>query len=286
MKLLDLSRSILSRTQVPGRFILAELASRALAPATKRVEGRIGAYAMTFDFRDLLQRQMYFGLYDQAEIRLLKRLLNPGDTFLDIGANVGYYSLVASQLVGSSGHVHAFEPIAQNADILSRTIRRNDISNITVNQVAVGSHLGLLKLFVADRDLGNSGWASVVPSERRPRHIEVEQIAVDDYLRERNLSKIHLAKLDIEGNEPEALEGMRRTLQGADAPGLLCEVSPFLLERRGMEPRHLLLQLLEYGYELYRVSPSGLKPIDLETELDPNATNLYCTKAPHLSADV
>ena len=154
MTILKLARTFISRTRLPGRYILAEMAAKLFAPPTGVVEGELGGFRLTLDFSDSIQRQIYFGLYDQPETALLGRLLRPGDVFLDVGANVGYYSLIASQNVGLKGQVHAFEPIAKNVRTLTRTIAENGISNIFVNQVAVGAQAGSLGMVVIKEDSG------------------------------------------------------------------------------------------------------------------------------------
>lgn len=277
MTALELVRRLLCRTGLPGRHVLAELAAKVFAPPTRMVEGNLGSYRLSFDFGDLIQRQIYFGLYDRAETELLSRVLGSGDIFLDIGANVGYYSLVASQIVGSEGRVHDFEPIGPNARALERTITENDITNITVNQVAVGAQLGSLDLFVPDGEIGNSGWASIVPSPRRSRTITVEQVAIDDYLSAQSVGRVDLVKLDIEGGESDALRGMARLLQRSDAPDLLCEVNPFLLGKLGLDAGALISLLDKYEYSLYEVASFGLKAIDPDDKFV-RQINLFCTK--------
>lgn len=144
--MLALTRSVLSRTNLPGRYPAAELAARLFAPTSKLVEGQIGGFDYQFDFRDELQRLMYFGLYEQAETTLIAGSLRAGDVFLDIGANIGYYSLMASRLVGESGRVYAFEPIPENAHKILAAVQLNGIRNIYVNQSAVGESAGELVL--------------------------------------------------------------------------------------------------------------------------------------------
>ncbi|HUV88134.1 MAG TPA: FkbM family methyltransferase [Anaerolineae bacterium] len=277
MTTLELARRFVSRSRLPGRYILAEVAAKLFAPPTGVVEANLGSYRVAFDFGDLIQRQVYFGLYDQAETELLRRILGSGDIFLDLGANVGYYSLIASQIVGPEGRVHAFEPIGQNARVLTRTIAENGISNITVNEVAVGAEAGSLDLFVPDGDIGNSGWASIVPSERRPRTITVEMVAIDDYLAAQSVDRVRLVKMDIEGGELNALRGMERLLRQADAPDLLCEVNPFLLEKLGLGAGSLGQLLDKRGYLLYEVGSSGLKAIDPHDEIV-RQINVFGTK--------
>jgi FkbM family methyltransferase len=279
MLALDLVRKLGPLTWLPGRYVLAEMMARLYTPKDGVLEGQVGAYRVLFDFRDLLQRQMYLGLYEQPETRLVQAVLGSGDIFLDVGANIGYYSLIAAQIVGAGGQVHALEPIPQNVAALRHTIRENGITNIVVNQVAAGAGPGSLDLFVSDQEFGNSGWASVVPSGRRPKVVIVERMAIDDYLTSRSIDRVNLVKLDIEGGELDAFRGMRSLLALPDAPDLLFEVNPDLLERLGSESRDLTRFIAERGYALYRVELPALEPVAPEQKID-RLANLFCTKAP------
>jgi FkbM family methyltransferase len=288
MLALDLVRRFGSKTRLPGRYILAEIAAKLFAPKGGILEGHVGIYRVLFDFHNLLQRQMYFELYEQPETQLIHAVLDTGDVFLDVGANIGYYSLLASQIVGAHGQVHAFEPIPQNVVALRRTMLLNGITNIVVNQLAVGARPGSLDLFVSDHEAGSSGWASIVPSRRRSKVVTVERTAIDHYLRSRSISQVSLVKLDIEGGELDAFKGMRSLLGQPHAPDLLCEVNPHLLEKLGRESHDLTRFIAERGYALHRVESSTLKPIGSDQEIT-KLVNLFCTKAPgrwrHLVSD-
>jgi FkbM family methyltransferase len=260
--------------QLPGRYLIANLLGRAMSLGSKEVKGQIGDYVYQFDLSDTLQRQMYFGLYDQAEIALMCSILSPGDVFFDIGANVGYYSLVASQIVGASGQIHAFEPIPDNVTRLRSAVQRNEVKNVTINQMAVGESEGVLDLYIGNESLGNSGWASVVFSGRRPDVVTVPQATMDNYISEHGIKSIRLVKLDIEGAEPEAICGMRSVLKSSNAPDILCEVNPWLLERRGLDSRAITLPLAEHGYRLFSVNRSGQEELD-PSSLVTSLTNFY-----------
>ena len=279
MLALDLVRRLAPLTWLPGRYVLAELVARLYTPQGGMLEGQVGTCRVLFDFRDLLQRQMYFGLYEQPETRLVQDVLDSGDLFLDVGANIGYYSLLAAQIVGAAGQVHAFEPMPQNVAALRHTMRENGITNIVVNQVAVGAGPGSLDLFVSDQEIGNLGWASIVPSGRRSRAVTVERMAIDDYLTSRSIGRVNLVKLDIEGGELDAFRGMRSLLAQSDAPDLLVEVNPDLLEKLGSDSRDLTRFIAGQGYALYRVELLALEPVISESKITKLA-NLFCTKVP------
>jgi FkbM family methyltransferase len=132
---------------------------------------------------------------------LAQAQLRKGDTFIDVGANIGYYALLASQIVGESGHVMAIEPLPANVRALRATIARNHIQNIELRPVAAAACSSSITLHVLNPD-AESGWASVVPSDRRRATIEVPASSVDEYLDSAPISDVRLVKIDVEGYEP------------------------------------------------------------------------------------
>ncbi len=123
----DWVQTVVSRSHLPWRlrYLVSIMLLKRLMPVGQVVDGYVGAYRMSLDLRDQIQREIYLGFYEPIHIRLMTMsyVLKLGDVFFDVGANVGYYSLLASQLVGKLGHVHAFEPIAGNVAVLEQAFR-------------------------------------------------------------------------------------------------------------------------------------------------------------------
>lgn len=267
------------RLPLPARYVVVELVGEVLGPRLRYVDGRIGKYHVRLDLRDQLQRQVFFGLYEPAESELVHSYLRKGDVFIDVGANIGYYSLIASEAVGQETRVHAIEPVPANAQALRETIALNGITNIEVRQVAAGSHRGVTELHIAAEPVGNSAWASGVPSALRTGTIVVPTISIDEYAETEAISSVRLVKIDVEGFEPEVLAGMKSILSRYDAPAILCEVNPFLLDRRGMDSRRITLTLADHHYLC--IHPNGRKGRFLDAgEPIGRMTNIFCTKMP------
>ncbi len=279
--MLELTKYLVSHTRLPGRYLAAEFIAKLFEPANKQVEGLVGEFSYLFDFRDELQRLMYFGLYDQAEIDLMKTVLSEGDIFLDIGSNVGYYSLHASSIVGELGQVHAFEPVPENAQKLTTALYNNGIQNTCVNQVAIGETEGTFDLYLGNEGLGDSGWASIVPSKRRLTVLPVRKKAIDQYLFEKGIRSVQFVKIDVEGAEPEVIAGMSLLLKSENAPDVLCEVNPYLLEKRGLSSTAITQPLASHGYHLYLIKGISLLEVD-PCCLIIKLTNLFCSKQKHL----
>jgi FkbM family methyltransferase len=277
--LLKLARVGTSQPWLPGRYVLAEWAAKRLTGNTGIVMGSLGSYSYEFDFQDLMQRQVWFGLYDQTEINLLKRLLKPGDTFFDVGANVGCYSFQASQFVGSSGHVYAFEPIPYNVGVIKRNLSRNHIQNITLVPAAVSQSNGTLTLYQADDSQANTGVASIIQTPRKSRAVTVPMISLDSYTQQQQIDRIDVMKMDIEGAEYEALQGMKALLSGKVKPKIICEFNRFLLDKRHLNAEEVFNYLQGFGYRFYNISSTGLTPVDADIEIH-DVMNILCTTEP------
>ncbi|MCC7298596.1 MAG: FkbM family methyltransferase, partial [Bacteroidia bacterium] len=161
----------------------------------------------------------YTGTYEIGTLRLIQKYLAPGDTFIDVGANIGLMSIFASQCVGNAGSVLSFEANPDTLKILNQNISINNINNIKTSGIALGSQVGKGKIF-SNLAL-NRGSASIVTHAEGSASYEIEIKPLDELL-EPNQT-IHLIKIDIEGYELEALKGMTNLLSSKNAPKLIVE---------------------------------------------------------------
>ena len=143
------------------------------------------------------------GTYEREQTLLFEQLLRPGGVVLDVGANVGYYTLLASVLVGDGGVVHAFEPEPRNAEFLRHHLRVNGVRNVTVQQAAVSDRAGTARFeFGSGSGTGHLGESGT---------LEVRTLRLDDYCAEHGLVPTAI-KIDVEGAEMSVLFGARDTL--------------------------------------------------------------------------
>lgn len=171
---------------------------------------------MYVDLRSPLGRGIYMkGEFDPNVFQPLRRVLQLGDAFLDVGANVGYYSMLALDVVGTSGAVHAFEIDARPLRCLRKTQKTQHLSNLFIHAIAVGGHTGTANFF-QERDSGHS---HLTPHSG---HRLVEMITLDDWWARNGRQKISVIKMDIEGAEPSALRGAQKLLT-IEAPTIVCE---------------------------------------------------------------
>lgn len=189
--------------------------------------------------------------YEPESTPLFYRLAREARTVLDIGAFVGYHSVLAG-LANPSGKVHSFEPLPAVFERLRRNVELNHLDNVHCVDQAVADHDGQAELITA-RGLASSSTLATdfLPhSADRPR-VLVPLTSIDRYVYDRGLAPVDLAKIDTETTEPAVLRGMTRTLE-RDHPDVLCEVLP------GYATGAALAAVLEpYGYRYYLLTAAG-----------------------------
>ncbi|MEE8199974.1 MAG: FkbM family methyltransferase, partial [Candidatus Acidoferrales bacterium] len=200
--------------------------------------------------------------YEEETTELLERWLQPGMTVVDVGAHVGYYTLLAARRVGPTGKVYAFEPEPRNYEALRKNIELNGYGeHVVAVPKAVSSKTGKSWLFLGG---DGPGTHTLVRGEERREEtrIPVEVTTLDDFFRERNWPRVDWIKMDIEGGEPAALEGMRETLRRSPDLKLVVEFSPGDLRAAGVPPGQFLHRLRGWGFTLDVIRREGLVSVE------------------------
>lgn len=210
--------------QIPGAYSLFRILARLMLRNGQTFSLRFGpARGLRWKHHRRYQPWMAVGLYEPETARLLFQSLKTGDIFYDVGANAGYYTLVAAKAVGSTGKVVAFEPVPANAAHIQEQIALNHFENACrVEQLAISDAKGSARLLVPGRN-ANSHLADIeaphIADSKNGRHIEVDCVTMDDYVSSRN-EKPSVIKLDVEGAEVKVLLGASRLLSGTHKPVL------------------------------------------------------------------
>lgn len=226
-----------------------------------------------------------FGCFEPLETAVVRQAVRPGDIVLDIGANIGYYTLQFSDLVGPNGHVYAFEPDPRNYEILQQNIAQNGCRNVTMVQAAAYASTGSMRLFL---NAENHGDHRVWHSGPARESLEVPMVAIDDYLAGRNVHAVDFVKIDVQGAEAAVMQGMLGVLASSPRLRLVTEFWPRGLHLAGGSPEAFLQALLA-DFRVYVIDESSgmLKPLDVpallarlprEADTDIFFTNLYCER--------
>lgn len=196
----------------------------------------------------------YFGELDPRISWVCRRVLRQGDAIVDVGANYGVVSLLAAQLVGPRGVVHAFEPQPHLAGLLRRSSRRNGFAQLHLHEVALSDTDAELELSIP---VGNLGGASLTRSSASARSIHVQVRHSGTAIDQLDLGAIRLLKVDIEGHEAEFLRGAREVLRGCPPDVVVFESNDALYETGPHVPfwqRETVRELGELGYDMVRIS--------------------------------
>jgi FkbM family methyltransferase len=209
------------------------LARAAIAPArwwlrrgSIRVTGGLG-FGLRMSLAHLPMSHAHAGALPHGWLEVsvqeaLRRLLGEGKVFCDIGANVGFFSLIGSRLVGDSGRVYAFEPAPGNAAAIRENIGLNGMHNAEVIESAVGAEPGREKLLLVE-DLSWSHLESQGWHPRTSTTLEVDVVTIDQLVAEGRIRPPDVVKIDVEGSEIDVIHGMRETLT-RHKPTLVCEL--------------------------------------------------------------
>ncbi|MFH1228288.1 MAG: FkbM family methyltransferase [Planctomycetota bacterium] len=205
-------------------------------------------------------RQMLLEKYELPVQRVMKKILKPGDIFIDVGANIGYLSAIGAGLVGKTGQVHSFEPVPEYFQSLNRMANLNQDYRIIANQSAIGETEGTANINVVNtRKWHNIGAHSMVPGiiqkENLSAKIQVPVCRLDNYIEKHSLRNISLIKIDVEGFELPVLKGLENFFRsGSQLPQILCEITPSAYPKLGFKVTDLLDYMESAGYLPYSLS--------------------------------
>ncbi|MCB9876423.1 MAG: FkbM family methyltransferase [Planctomycetes bacterium] len=261
---------------LPGIDRLLERAFRKARPALQEpIEVRLGSFTMFALPHDpvVSERIILHRRWEKRQSALVRRLLAPGHTFCDVGANIGYYSLMAAALVGPRGQVLAFEPDPGHAELLRRSAARNGFDNVGIQRMALSDRGGRGELF---RNPANSGNQSLLAANNSScgESVTVAIDTLDGFLERHPPSRpIDLLKVDVEGAEGLVLRGARRALANPSVK-VLMEFWPEGSRRFGVDPAQLLQELGEMGFALFEVGAKGVPvPMTAAAALDREGHN-------------
>ena len=225
------------------------------------------------------------GVWEPNTSEVFYNSIQPGQVVIDIGANIGYHSILAGKLVGPSGKVLAFEPDPYSFELLSKNLFMNGLEGIVIPiNKAAGEANSLKRLFLSEE---NSGDHHLFDSKDGRSSIEVECVRLDDYLLKNFaplVQKISAVKIDIQGYEAKACQGMTG-LFSKNSPTLFIEYEPGTLTSAGSSASELLLLLEKSGYVFHEIKEHAtinfLSPMTFEQLLRVPSTegfNLFCKK--------
>jgi len=252
-----------------GKFRVINYINNVLLTSLKKDYTIVLGNKMYLDSHDALELSLN-GIYEPMETALIQQLIGPGDNVVDIGAHIGYYTLIMSKLVGPTGTVFAFEPDKTNFELLRKNVEVNGCTNVMLENMVITDTVEPVRLF----NIGESSNPTIVGSGEQ--FTLVDGTSLDTYFRG---IKINFIKMDVEGAEYLVLKGATRILQ-TDVK-IVTEFYPKVLPVTAME----FLDLLN-GFNLYvideeskSVTPTTPPVLGQDySSSNGRLTNLLCTK--------
>jgi FkbM family methyltransferase len=224
----------------------------------QRIEGMVRK-AIRGDTAVILGHQMYLGANDDLglsvngiftphETAAFRREIREGDTVVDVGANIGYFTLLFARLVGPKGRVFAFEPEPTNFELLRKNVELNGYRNVTLVPKAVSDISGTGQLYLTP----HKGDARIFDSHDGRTSVAIETIRLDDFFAD-DPGGLDFIKIDIQGAEPAALRGMVKLLERHRNARVVLEYWPIGLKLFGEEPEVFLRSLTDSGFRLWNL---------------------------------
>ena len=224
-------------------------AVRFILSLTKPRTVQINGFKMHIDRTDeTLSRALMSGSYEPNETRIMMSMVKPGMTIVDIGANIGYYTLLFARAVGEGGSVYAFEPAPETFALLKRNLRENNLSHIVkLHEIALSDREGAGELFINEYNKGNNRLYNSGGMRSAPIRLK----RLDDIIPPTN-EHVGFIKMDIEGAEVLALRGMRELL-ARDKPIIVIEYWPRRFKKLNTTAEEMFEMLGVLGYKFWDI---------------------------------
>jgi FkbM family methyltransferase len=252
--LIRMSRTYLRAPVTGKRLLWKALVGPHLAWASHDfvAETSFGA-RMAGNTQDIIQRYIYyFGLWEPPLTQFLSRRLQPGDVFVDVGANIGYFSLLAAKLVGDEGGVVAIEPSPTVHAALEDNLRLNGVCNVRAVRSGASDRRRTLALYLGPEDNLGGTTTSQGVTEGARFECEIEVLPLVDLLAKDELERARVIKIDVEGMEWEVMGGLWAGLDRTRADiEVVIEVDPARLAREGHSAEALFARFGDAGFFPY-----------------------------------
>ena len=240
-------RAVLPMTRIHVPFLSATLA-RAVERQLPdhRVECRVRGVRWTLDLNDLIDQRLYYlGTHERFTTKRILELVPPNGVFFDVGANIGYFSVLVAKKLGGSGRVHAFEPMSAAMNRLQGHLRANGLTNVTT-----------AKVILTDSPRGDmevafqTSWPQYENLEQTRTKETVPTTTLDDYIDQHGVTRIDVLKADVDGYELKVFSGGQRMLRNL-RPTILIELGRDNLRAAGDSLEALVDLFTRHHYAFY-----------------------------------
>jgi len=245
----------------------------------------INGIIFSLDFKDNspfdIKRMMYSGTYEMGVAGVLETFLRKGDTFIDVGANIGYMTAIGASMVEKSGRVYSFEPVPEYFVKLQKLAELNKSYRIVANQFALSDKEGQEKIYLADDS--NMGASTILPNlagdVRVKNYVLIKTCRLDEYIKKEKIENIKVIKIDTEGFEYPVLLGLKgffgkcRDGEVSSFPIIVCEICPSACSVLGYKLEDLFAYMRQFGYRPFNIL-NYKKEIEIDKIKQEEAVNI------------
>lgn len=233
------------------------------------VTTRLKRYGLRFQYdpNSYIGRFIYYrGLYEETLLRTMESCLSSGMAFIDVGANVGQHSVVASKLVGPTGFVYSFEPQTGSRARLSRNVELNGLRNVIISDLALGKESARANIYQLDEKNDGMGTLNAGGKACASEPVSIETL--DSVMQGKDVSRGCVIKIDVEGGEMDVLQGSQRFLKEAKPKAIFVECCNEHLKRFSSSSAGLIRWLQEAGYMTRGLQRGRWVPVDHKNPID------------------
>ena len=232
--------------KIPGIYKVHSFLFQLLWPNIDTIEVKgskiyVNPAGLPKSFRSTFQSYIISHSWEELTTEVFQKVVKEGDTVVDLGANIGYFTLLAARIVGNKGKVYAFEPEPLNYSLLTKNIDLNGYENVVAVQKAISDATGKVRFFLDKKDTGAH---TMYQHGTGGEFIEVESTTLDDFFADKGQT-INVIKMDVEGAEMAALSGMDRTIKENKNLKMFVEFYFPGIKHAGHSPQEFVRKLLE-----------------------------------------
>ena len=226
------------------------------------------------------------GEYEPAETDFIKKYVKPGMLVFDLGANIGWFTMILSKLVGNSGHVYSFEPDPDYFQTLKENVQLNHLTNVSLFQMGVSNTSG-----VGNFSLNKEFGTLVIDSKQKKDSLQIEITTLDDFCK-KNQIKIDFIKIDVEGSEILVFDGMKESVKNNPGMKFITEFHPNAIRGVGFSPESFFEKIRQMEFKIiicavglrtnHYTTDGEIKEIDVQKLLKlegiTGSASLFCYK--------
>ncbi len=259
-----------------GRRHLIKVLKILFVPIDKFKYDTIFGFPLYLNLYKDVDARFYLNEFEQGTLSLFHALLKNDSVVLDVGANIGIYSVLAASK-NNNVKVFAFEPADEAYNSLIGNLRLNNLKNVKAEKFGVADYKREAILSRCDDDAYNSLGK---PMREVKDEVSVSLISLDDYCREHKLNKVDLIKIDTEGADYLVLKGAYNILSGADSPIIFCEYNRYINSGFNYTVSDMISYIEDAGYQIFEFNNNRLIRFN---PLESKSDELICLKSEHYS---